>query len=131
MKHKNNCKDYAKKLVQIALQDGQVSSEKVSAILETLKTRPQRELTALLKSFHYYLRREMRNSHIRIEYAGQIRESTAKALQKSFSKKYNRPLTVVTEEAPKLIAGIRVAVADDVYNATVANRLAALRLATA
>ena len=124
-------KEYAKKLVQIALVNGQVSDEKVDAILQALKANPPRKLATLLKCFLTYLRREIRNSQIRIEYAGQLNQATVDSLKKSLSKKYHRPLTVITEENTKLIAGLRLSISDDVYDSTVANRLTALRKATA
>lgn len=124
-------KEYAKKLVQIALVDGQVSGERVSAILQALKTKPPRKLAVLLKYFHLYMRREIRNSQIKIEYAGQLKQGTVDSLKTSLSTTYKRPLTVTTEENAKLIAGLRVSISDDVYDSTVASRLAALRNATA
>lgn len=124
-------KDYAKKLVKIALVDGQVSGERVSAILQTLKAKPPRKLASLLKYFHLYLRREIRHSQISIEYAGLITPSTVDSIKNFLSKNYNRRLTAITNENKKLIAGLRIGISDDVYDTTVASRLEALRKATA
>jgi F-type H+-transporting ATPase subunit delta len=40
-----------------------------------------------------------------------------------FSKLYNRPVSAVTKQDTSLIAGVRVRVGDDVYDASVAGRL--------
>ena len=124
-------KEYAKKLVQLALADEQICNERVSAILQALKIKPPRTRVPLLKYFFLYLRREIRDSQIRIEYAGQLNKATVELLQTSLSKKYNRSLTAITEPNPKLIAGLRICISDDVYDSNVATHLAALRSATA
>lgn len=125
-------KAFAKKLVQLSLDDkGQVSGEKVSAVLEALKQKPPRKLPTLLKQYQVQLRRALRNSQIRVEYAGALSDATLGSLQKSYSKHYNRELTISTEENKKLLAGIRVIIGDDVYDSTVAGRLSALRSAAA
>ena len=122
---------FAKRLVTICTKDGQVDDERVAAALSVLKTKPVRELVPLLKYFQFYLARELRHSQIRIEHAGKLRQSTLEKLQKNLSQKYQRQLTVTASENPKLIAGLRVAVGDDVYDSTVTGRLAALRNASA
>ena len=122
---------FAKQLVAICTKDGQVDDKRVAAVLSALKTKPARELLPLLKYFQFYLARELRHSQILIEHAGKLQKVTVEKLQKNLSQQYQRQLAVVTSENPNLIAGLRVAVGDDVYDSTVAGRLAALRNASA
>ena len=47
------------------------------------------------------------------------------AIEANFSKLYDRPIKAVTQTEPSLIAGVRVRVGDDLYDASVAGRLSA------
>lgn len=122
---------YAKQLTQLSLDsDGRVSPERVSALLETLKQKSPPKLARILKLFAYYLSKEVKRGELKIEYAGSLGNSTTAELQAAFSKKYGCELTVVAQECSDLIAGLRVHVADDVYDSSVKGRLAALAQAT-
>ena len=45
------------------------------------------------------------------------------------TKKYQRPVTATAKPNPKLLAGLRVRVGDDIYESSVAGQLAALSAA--
>jgi len=45
------------------------------------------------------------------------------AIEAGFSKIYNRPIAAVTTPDPSLIAGVRIRIGDDVYDASIAGRL--------
>ena len=45
---------YAKKLVQISIEDGRVSDERVKAIMATFASRPPRRFKTILKLYLYY-----------------------------------------------------------------------------
>jgi len=122
-------KDFAKKLVAMSLdEDGQASSERVSAVLEALSQKPPRGYKQLLKFYAKYLEVEIARGTAEVEYAGPLPESEIAAIEKQFTQQYNRKIVATTEENPKLIAGVRVTVGDDVYDASVAARLAQLEL---
>ena len=114
---------YAKKLVQISLEEGRVSDERVNAILQTFAAKPPRRLKTILKFYLYYLKRELRKSQAVIEYAGGITQDRIEAIEKNLSARYGRPITATLSENPELVAGLRVSVADDVYDATVTGNL--------
>jgi F-type H+-transporting ATPase subunit delta len=52
-----------------------------------------------------------------------LEASTVESLKESFSKRYDRPIDVKTKIDPSLIAGIRVKIGDDVFDASIAERL--------
>ena len=114
---------YAKKLVHISLEDGRVSEERVNAIMQIFAARPPRRLKTILKLYLYHLKREMRKSQAVIEYAGGITADSIVAIERNLTTRYGRPITATLSENPELVAGLRVSIADDVYDATVAGSL--------
>ena len=114
---------YAKKLVQIIIEDGRVSDERVKEILGTFASRPQRRFKTILKLYLYYIKRELRKSQAVIEYAGSINKSSIETIERNLTSHYGRPITVTLSENQELLAGIRISVADDVYDSTIAGSL--------
>ena len=114
---------YAKKLVQISIEDGRVSDERVKAIMGTFASRPPRRFKTILKLYLYYIKRELRKSQAVIEYAGSINKSSIETIERNLTSHYGRPITVTLSENQELLAGIRSSVADDVYDSTIAGSL--------
>ncbi len=114
---------YAKKLVQISIEDGRVSDERVKAIMGTFASRPPRRFKTILKLYLYYIKRELRKSQAVIEYAGSINKSSIETIERNLTSHYGRPITVTLSENQELLAGIRISVADDVYDSTIAGSL--------
>ena len=114
---------YAKKLVQISIDDGRVSDERVKAIMGTFASRPPRRFKTILKLYLYYIKRELRKSQAVIEYAGSINKSSIETIERNLTSHYGRPITVTLSENQELLAGIRISVADDVYDSTIAGSL--------
>ncbi|WP_309384879.1 F0F1 ATP synthase subunit delta [Cerasicoccus frondis] len=122
-------KDFAKKLVALSLdEDGQATNERVSAVLEALGLEPPSNLKALLKQYAHYLEVEIARGTAKVEFAGPLGANQLAEIEQKFTKEYNRKIVATTQENPKLIAGVRVTVGDDVYDASVATRLAQLEL---
>lgn len=119
-------KAFARKLVMLSVVDGQISSERVAAILESLSARPPRALRRLLKLFKRGLFLELRRSRAMVEHSGEVDSSVFAELERTFSEQYGRPIAVESRLRPDLIAGIRVRVGDDVYDSSIAGQLAAL-----
>ncbi|MGE9297025.1 MAG: F0F1 ATP synthase subunit delta [Puniceicoccales bacterium] len=127
MAKNQHLKDFAKKLVTISLDaDGQASDERVKAVLEALAQDPPREHKLLLKLYAKFLEVEINRGRARVEYAGPISDDVIAGIEKKFTAEYNRKVVAEAKENPKLIAGVRVTVGDDVYDSSVASRLATL-----
>lgn len=120
-------KDFAKKLTRISLDEGgNVSGEKVGAVLEALRAEPPHNLKTILKLYLYYIRREIRKSEAVVEHAGAVDPGTIEELKSFFSKQYGRTVTISTRSNPDLIAGIRASIGDDVYDSTLIGNLNSL-----
>ncbi|GHB96768.1 F0F1 ATP synthase subunit delta [Cerasicoccus arenae] len=123
----HHIKDFAKKLVTLSLDaDGQASAERVSAVLDALGQNPPRDYKKLLKQYSKYLEVEVSQGQAKVEFAGPLGAEQLTAIEKKFTEQYNRKIVASTVENPALIAGVRITVGDDVYDASVATRLALL-----
>jgi len=120
-------KAFAKKLVDLSLDaDRQPSQAQVAAVLEALRQDPPRQHRRLLRLYAKFLEAEERRGQAKIEYAGAIGAGELTALEEKFTRDYGRKNTAIAHEKPQLIAGVRVTVGDDVYDSSLATRLAQL-----
>lgn len=116
-------KQFAKKLAELSLQDGSVSAQRVDAVLATLKKHPPRKPKAVLKHYLYYIKQAVKRSRAVIEYAGKIDDAGIAAIEKHLSDNYQRTITTTAVENNDLIAGFRISIGDDIFDASVAGRL--------
>jgi len=116
----------ARQLFKLSIVDGAISAERVSGVLGYIeKTQPAHQLT-VLKSYHRFVAAELAKSQAIIEHAGAVSASILQTIAASMTKKYGRTITASTRANPKLLAGLRVRVGDDVYESSVSGQLGAL-----
>lgn len=113
----------AKKLVELSKEDGVVAESKVSEVLEALKQIQHSHYLKVLKIYLSYIRREIALQTAVVAAPTNLSEASLKSIEAHFTKQYNRPVQAVLRKDQSLIAGIRVRVGDDVYDASVAGRL--------
>jgi F-type H+-transporting ATPase subunit delta len=123
MKRDQKITKLAKKLVELSKDNGVVTESKVSEVLAGLQQVQHRNHLTVLKTFLNYLRRELALQTAVVSTPASLSDDALKAIEVQFSKLYNRPVNAVTQEDTSLIAGVRVRVGDDVYDASVAGRL--------
>tara|TARA_Y100000385_G_scaffold278121_1_gene326023 strand:- start:474 stop:869 length:396 start_codon:yes stop_codon:yes gene_type:complete len=123
MKRDQRITKLAKKLVELSKDNGVVTESKVSEVLAGLQQVQHRNHLTVLKTFLNYLRRELALQTAVVSTPASLSDDALKAIEVQFSKLYNRPVNAVTQEDTSLIAGVRVRVGDDVYDASVAGRL--------
>lgn len=114
---------FAKKLVTLSLENNRVSEERVAAILQTLKSNPPRRFEEILEKYLLKIRNELRKENAIIEHSGPLSESAVKVIKDNLSKFYNRDIRVTMVNDPALLAGLRIRVADDVWDTSVLGRL--------
>lgn len=120
-------KSFAKKLVELSTEKGRISEERVSAVLQAICKHPSRDLKPLLKYYLTYIRREVAKAEGTIDYAGPIGKDTIALLEDSVAHYYGRPIALSLQEAPELLAGLRIRVSDDVWERSAANILNTLK----
>jgi F-type H+-transporting ATPase subunit delta len=124
MKRDKKITQLAKKLVELSKDEaGVVTEAKVSEVLAGLKQVEHRHHLAVLKTFLNYIRREIARQTAVVSTPGALSEFALKAIEANFTRVYGRPIAATTNEDSSLIAGVRVRVGDDVYDASLAGRL--------
>lgn len=123
MKRDKKITQLAKKLVELSKDNGVVTEAKVGEVLAGLKQAKHRHHLTVLKSFLSYLRREVALQTAVVATPGALSDAALKEIEAKYTKIYGRPISAVTTQDTSLIAGVRVRVGDDVYDASVAGRL--------
>lgn len=126
MRGDKKTKALAKQLFKLSLVNGAVSPEQVAGVLGYIeKVQPRHALT-LLKLYHRAIVTEVAKSRAIVEHAGSVSDATLKMIESAMSRKYSRPVTATARPNLKLLAGLRVRVGSDVYEANVSSQLVAL-----
>jgi len=123
MKRDKKITQLAKKLVELSKDNGVVTEAKVGEVLAGLKQVQHRHHLTVLKTFLNYLRREIALQTAVVSTPAALSDDALKSIEATYTKLYGRPVSAVTQQDTSLIAGVRVRVGDDVYDASVAGRL--------
>ena len=114
---------FAKKLVELSTEDGIVTEARVSDVLAGLSKGTIRHKGLILKTYLHYIRKAVAEQTAVVSTPSTLSEDALKAIESNFSKVYDRQITATTVADESLIAGVRIRVGDDVYDASVAGRL--------
>ncbi len=117
---------FARQLFRISLDAGQVSAERVAGVLAHLARQPPRQPLAVLRRYHRLIAGQLARNRALVEHGGPVDDGLLRTIETAFTRKYQRPVAAVARPNPDLIAGLRVRVGDDVYEASVANQLSTL-----
>ena len=123
MKRDQKITKLAKKLLELSKDNGVVTESKLAEVLVAFQQVQHRRHLKVLKTFLNYLRREVALQTAVVSTPTELSDDVLKAIEVQFSKLYNRAVNAVTQPDTSLIAGVRVRVGDDVYDASVAGRL--------
>ena len=123
MAYDKQLRDFAKRLVEFSLDKGEVSSNRVGEVLQTLSSNPPRNYKPLLRLYLRYIQREIASYTAHIEHAGPINESITNSIQSFLEKDSGRKIIIKASENNELVAGLRVTLGDDIYEDSAAFRL--------
>ena len=116
----------ARQLARLSVVNGEVSSQQVAGVLEYLeKHRPPHTLQ-VLRAYRQYIAAELARSQAVVEHAGPMNAEVLRSIESAMAQRYGRPIHATARPNDSLIAGIRVRVADDVYESSIAGQLTAL-----
>ncbi len=117
----------AKQLAELSLSsEGAVDAERVAGVLAYLEKHPPAQPLAVLKAYHRRIAQELAKSNAVVEHAGEISTDVLAAIGGALTQKYKRQVAATGKRNDDLIAGLRVRIADDVYESTVSGQLDAL-----
>ncbi len=102
---------------------GAVDAEKVAGVLAYLEKHPLSAPMAALKAYQRRITIELAKSNAVVEHAGSVSDTILGSIAGALSQKYHRPIAATSRQDDSLIAGLRVRIADDVYESTVAGQL--------
>lgn len=116
----------ARQLFKLSFVDGRLSSEQVAGVLGYIEKAHAANAVAVTKAYQRLIEVEVAKGSAIIEHAGPINDAALAAIGTGLSQRYGRPVTTTAKANPSLLAGLRVRIADDVYESSVAGQLAAL-----
>jgi F-type H+-transporting ATPase subunit delta len=123
MKRDKKITQLAKKLVELSKDNGVVTEARVGEVLAGLKQVKHRDHLTVLKTFLSYLRREVALQTAVVSTPASLSADAIKDIEAYFTNIYGRSISAVTQQDTSLIAGVRVRVGDDVYDASISGRL--------
>ncbi len=116
----------ARQFFRLSLEDGVLSADRVAGVLEYIEKHRPSGTMAVLKAYHRLVAAEFARGQAVVEHAGAVGEAALAAITLAMGRKYGRKISVVARRNDALLAGIRVRVGDDAYEASVAGQLSTL-----
>jgi F-type H+-transporting ATPase subunit delta len=113
----------AKRLYRACLVQGRLDEHRVRQVLDLVLAERPRGYLRLLAYFHRLVKLELQRRTARVESAAPLDPELQSRLQERVHQRYGPGLLWEYQVAPELIAGLRLRVGSDVYDASVQGRL--------
>ena len=113
----------AKRLYRLCLVDGRLDENRVRAVVDQVLGARPRGYLRLLTHFHRLVKLEIQRRTARVETAVPMPDELRLQLREQVGRRYGPGLRWEYQVLPELIAGLRLRVGSDVYDATVQGRL--------
>lgn len=127
MKISKQAKRDAKTLFRACQADGVLSDDRVrQAVAKVIEAKP-RGYVAILQHFQRLVKLDIDRRAAKVESAVALSDDQQAAVRGNLEKKYGAGLSLSFRVNPALIGGLRVQVGSDVYDGSVAGRLARLK----
>jgi F-type H+-transporting ATPase subunit delta len=113
----------ARQLFNLSLVNGTVSAAQVEGVLAYLEKHPPANPLAVLRAYQRLIARELAKTEVVVEHAGPITDGILRSLEGALAQKYKRQVTTKSVHNAELIAGLRLRIGDDIYEASIAGQL--------
>lgn len=113
----------ARQLFNLSLVNGTVSAAQVEGVLAYLEKHPPANPLTVLRAYQRLIARELAKSELVVEHAGPVADGILRTLEGALTQKYKRQITAKSVHNAELIAGLRLRIGDDIYEASVAGQL--------
>ena len=118
----------AKKLVEISLnEEGRADPEKINLILAELRNKPISHSLPILRNFLTLVKTKINSYEGYLEKVDPSSDSSSNIISENISQARGKKIDFVIEENKALIAGFRLRIGDDVYEDSIASRIARLK----
>jgi F-type H+-transporting ATPase subunit delta len=117
----------SRQLLKLSFTDGKLDERKVNQVVQTVLTEKPRHYGELLKDYQRLVRLEVEKRHALVESATELNSNMSNLLITKLKARYGDDLTIEFKTNPTLLGGLRVKLADDVWDGSVRNRLRTLQ----
>lgn len=124
--HAKQAQQLARRLFRLSLEGDAVSAERVQGVLAWIEKHRPANPVLVLKDYERLVAAQIARGQAVIEHAGPVSNEILQEIAASMARRYGRGITPVARPNRALLAGLRVRVGDDVYEASLAGQLAAL-----
>jgi len=116
----------AKVLFRLCLKDGELDEVRAREAVKFILRRRRRGYFAVLNEFKRLLKLETARHTAKVESAISLGSDLEARLRTNLEQRYGAGVSAEFVENPQLIAGLRIRIANDVYDSSVRSRLATL-----
>jgi F-type H+-transporting ATPase subunit delta len=121
-------KKIAKKLLALSLdEEGRVEETKVRSILESLRNDPPSNYRSLLQEYQSETRRYLPTVQCGLEVPQGVDDQVNQTISGKVNASQGNNFSIDSSQNPRLIAGYKLRVGDDVYEDSIDQRLENLR----
>lgn len=116
----------ARRLFRACVADGRLDPERVRRASQLLAGRKPRQGLAVLEEFARLVRTEAARWQLRVESAAPLAEAQLREVEAKVARRAGGPVEATSAVNPALIGGLRLRLGSDVWDGSVAGRLARL-----
>src|SRR5262249_1863882 len=123
MKLNKEIRQLSRKMVQASFTDGQLNSDRIASLIDSVIREKPRNYISLLKNYKSLLRLEEERRHATIETGSEVDPAIRSDIVVNLKNKYGDDLATDFLVDPQLLGGMRIRVGSDVWDGSVRNRL--------
>jgi len=117
----------SRQLLKLSFTDGKLDERKVNQVVHSVLTEKPRHYGEVLKDYQRLVRLEVAKRHAVVESAAELNSNLSNLLITKLKARYGDDLTIEFKTNPTLLGGLRVKLADDVWDGSIRNRLRTLQ----
>jgi F-type H+-transporting ATPase subunit delta len=127
MKISREARRSARELLHLSMPGGRLDRARIAEISSALVDQRPRGFFAILKEYSRLVRLELEKRHAVIESATELDAQSAKNLSSAIHSKFGEDFTTEFRVTPTLVGGLRIQVGSDVWDGSIAAKLAKLQ----
>jgi F-type H+-transporting ATPase subunit delta len=117
----------SRQLLKLSFTDGKLDEQKVNQVVQSVLTEKPRHYGEVLKDYQRLVRLEVAKRHAVVESATELNSNLSDLLITKLKARYGDDLTIEFKTNATLLGGLRVKLADDVWDGSIRNRLRTLQ----